>query len=694
MEKLWKPVLWMACLLLLKAPLTGQQSTEFNLELFIEELFNLQDEEINYEDLYESLLLLYQNPLNLNTATTTQFKSLYVLSNQQIEKLQAYIKEKGKLLTLYELQLIDGFDYATLERIKPFVTVDARDALADERPLMQRILEERNNYLITRYERILETKRGNSKAESPEDTRYAGSADKVYLRYRVSKPGDFSIGFTTEKDPGEKLEWSKKSKTYLMDFWSAHIMLENQGKWRKIIVGDYQLQFGQGLIFGAGFSVGKGAETVNTAGRVTLGIRPYTSVLEGGFLRGLAASYSLNNDFTITTFLSRLNQDANVQTGDGTMGFEEYFSSLQLTGLHRTPTEIGNKRKVAETVLGSNINYRPNDLMELGITFTSNHFSTPVQRSSQPYNFYEFSGTNNYNLAAYGSYNWRQFSFFGEAAISKNSSIGAVGGFNTSLSPRLEFAMVFRNYAKNFHSFRGTAFAEGSRNINERGVYWGIKYTLNRQFFFTAYYDTYQFPWLRFRVNAPSQGRDYLFKLNYNPGRTVRMYIQYRNEKKDINTTSAETNQTLVLPGTKNLYIINLEFSALGNLSFKSRVQFSNYELNSEKTAGHAFIQDAVYQIHKWAFSGRMAVFDTEGSQNRQYAYERDVLYAFSIPAYSGRGIRNYLLIQYSPSRKLDIWTRIARTTYTDRQEIGTGLETVEGNKRTEIKLQIRYKLK
>ena len=44
-----------------------------------------------------------------------------------------------------------------------------------------------------------------------------------------------------------------------MDYWSFHFMLERQGKFRRVIVGDFQLQFGQGLLFGAGFSVGKGA---------------------------------------------------------------------------------------------------------------------------------------------------------------------------------------------------------------------------------------------------------------------------------------------------------------------------------------------------------------------------------------------------------------------------------------------------
>ena len=638
-------------------------------------------------------MLLYQNPLNLNIASAYELKSLYILSNQQIQSLQSYISEKGKLLTLYELQVIEGFDYATIERMRPFVTVDARDAQRDDRPLIERILTERNNYFISRYERVLNNKRGFSPKDDPDDTRYAGSPDKLYLRYRVSRPNDFSIGFTTEKDPGEPFDWNRKTKTYLTDFWSAHVMLENQGKWRKLMLGDYQLQFGQGLIFGAGFSVGKGSETVNTANRVTLGIRPYTSVLEGGFLRGAAATYQFNSKVNVTAFTSLLNQDASIREGSESDSFEQYISALQLSGLHRTPTEIANKKQVSETVIGGNINYRPNDRSEAGFIITTNQFSTPIQRSNRPYNQFEFKGSANYNLSAYFNYQWRSFSLFSETAVSKSGGIGTVGGLTTSLSPRLDFSMVFRSYQKNFHSFRGTSFAEGSRNINESGVYWGVKYTLNRKFFITAYYDSYRFPWLRFRVDSPSSGNDYLLRFNYNPGRRAKIYFQFRNERKETNTEGENANSNFVRPGIKKQYLANLEFTTNSSLSFKSRVQFSNYELNGEKTQGYAFIQDAVYKNNDWAISGRIALFDTEGNQNRQYAYERDVLYAFSIPSYSGRGIRNYLLFQYKASRKIDLWARYAITTFYDRDEIGSGLETIEGNRRTEVKFQIRYKL-
>ena len=174
----------------------------------------------------------------------------------------------------------------------------------------------------------------------------------------------------------------------------------------------------------------------------------------------------------------------------------------------------------------------------------------------------------------------------------------------------------------------------------------------------------------------------------------MRLYGQFRREVKEINTGDPETNRTIVSPGSKTQFVTNLEFSVNQQLKLKSRVQYSDFEIEGKRTDGYAFIQDASYATGDWSFSARMALFDTEGNENRQYAYERDVLYAFSIPAYSGRGIRNYLLIQYRASRKIDIWMRLARSTFYDRDQIGTGLETIEGDRRTEFKFQVRYKLK
>lgn len=668
--------------------LNAQTSEDFDLELFIETLFNVQEEGLNYEDLYERLLLLYENPIDLNLADRITLKSLFVLSDQQIDELLKYRSENGRIVSPYELMYLNGFDYPTLQKIAPFITVESNARPLNEAPLWQRIINERNNYLLLRYERVLENKRGYT---TTGDNRYAGSPDKLYLRYRVSKPGDFSLGLTTEKDPGEALVWDKETYRRGMDFWSFHFMLENQGKLKKAIIGDYQLQFGQGLLFNSGFGVGKGAESVNALERVSLGVRPYTSVIEGGFLRGAAATYTLTPNIDLTAFYSSLKQDATVQS-DEESEFENFFSSVQITGLHRTPNEIAKKKQISESLVGFNLNYRPDDFKSFGVSFYHNQFSIPIQRDNAPRNLFEFSGTQNQVGSIYGNYTLKQFHLFGEAGISKSGGTGMVGGFTTQLSPRIDFGMVLRNYDTNFHSFRGSAFAEGSRNINESGVYWGLKYTLNKQFSLTAYYDTFRFPWMSFRVNAPSKGNDVMLRLNYIPNGNIRLYAQFRRKNKETNTEDLTTGETIVLPGIKHQYLGNLEIRVSPTLSLKSRVQWSNYKLNAERTSGNAFFQDAVYSRGKWVFSGRIALFDTEGGQNRQYAYERDVLYAFSIPSLSGRGIRNYFLMQYKASRQIDVWAKIARGTFFDRDEIGSGLETIQGNKRTDIKLQLRIK--
>ena len=73
-------------------------------------------------------------------------------------------------------------------------------------------------------------------------------------------------------------------------------------------------------------------------------------------------------------------------------------------------------------------------------------------------------------------------------------------------------------------------------------------------------------------------------------------------------------------------------------------------------------------------------------------AYENDVLYAYSIPMMYGRGTRTYLLITWKPIDNLTIWARASRTSYADRDAIGTSPNMIDSNHKTEFKLQIRWK--
>ena len=95
--------------------------------------------------------------------------------------------------------------------------------------------------------------------------------------------------------------------------------------------------------------------------------------------------------------------------------------------------------------------------------------------------------------------------------------------------------------------------------------------------------------------------------------------------------------------------------------------------------------------MKKYAGSIRLQYFETEGYDSRLYAYENDVLYSFSIPVFYDKGYRYYLNLNYDVSKKCTVWLRWAQTIYKGKNLIGTGLDEIEGNKRSDVKIQILY---
>jgi hypothetical protein len=665
------------------------QEQEFDLEDFIESNFSIQDENTNYEDIYEALFQLYQSPINLNTASRQDLQSILLLSNIQINEFLNHRAKNGDLLSIYELQAIPEFDLETIYEILPFVTVRETGLQADNRPLLQRILNEENNYLIIRSDRTLEQKRGYIETNERE-RKYLGDPYRVYTRFRVKHTDDFSIGFTTEKDAGEQFKWDPTRDQYGMDFWSFHAQLENQGRLKNVVLGDYQLQFGQSLLFGAGFAIGKGSQTVATARRSNLGVLPYTSVLETNFFRGIATTIELNNNLDLTTFYSYNPINGNVDL-DSTRSAEEFFTSIRLTGFHRTENELSGKNAINAQNFGGNLLFNTNrENLNIGLNYIHTVYDRPFFRQPNKYNQFEFGGTENQNYGLFANYYWRNFHLFGESAISSSGGIGVIGGFIASITPSLQTSLIVRNYDRDFHTFYGTAFGESTRNINENGVYWGIKFQPFKKLTFSGYYDRFNFPWLRFRADGPSKGNEFLGRLSYRFSREINFYAQARVENKERNVDLAGNPNLYGLANAeKRNYILNLDVRPKGIISLKTRAQFSEFLLQGEYTSGMALIQDINFDFGKFRLSTRYSIFDTEDFENRQYVYEKDVLYAFSIPAYQDTGSRSYALLQYKFSRKLQIWARYAQFRFVDQFTVGTGNEEIEGSTRSEVKVQM-----
>src|SRR5258708_7562531 len=172
---------------LLSTSLHAQEAPhrEIDPQRLADEIFPIQNIDLSYQELYDNFLQMLAHPIDLNKATAEELRALYLLREEQVETLMDHRKENGPLLSIYELQSVPGFDSASVNRLLPFVRVIDANTTWD-RSLLNRIALEKNNYLITRYERVLEKKKGYKK-ETDSSARYAGSPDKFLMRFREAR---------------------------------------------------------------------------------------------------------------------------------------------------------------------------------------------------------------------------------------------------------------------------------------------------------------------------------------------------------------------------------------------------------------------------------------------------------------------------------------------------------------------------
>ncbi|GAB2800024.1 helix-hairpin-helix domain-containing protein [Rhabdobacter roseus] len=676
---------------LLPLPLGAQTPPrpEIDLNLFIQELFPVPTDDANYDDLYEALFQLYANPRNLNTATRDELTATYLLSEAQLTALFHYRDQLGPFLSLYELQAVPGFDLLTIRRLLPFVTVQTTHL-----PLAQSLRNPTQNFLLIRSQRLLETQKGFTPIDTTtrSRTRYAGGPYQWYGRFRYARTGAYSFGLTVEKDAGEVLSWQPGRHVFGPDFTSFHAQIMNRGRLKNLIVGDYQMQAGQGLVMAAGFSLGKGAESIRTTYRSTLGLRPYTSVLEAGYFRGIAATVALNKTMDLTALYSAVRRDASLDaSASDSLGL--VVSSLRTAGLHRTPSEQASQGIIPERNTGLHWLYRmPAQRGQLGLTTLYTQYEASLRRREVPYNYYEFRGKENLVVGLHGNYRWQNIHFFGEGARSQSGGLGGVGGLIAALGKTLDFTLLLRHYDRHFHSFYGNSFGEGTRPINETGTYWGLRYAPNRRWQLSGFYDRFQFPWLKYQVNAPSDGFDYLLHAQWVPSKRFRTYALFHEKQRQRNEPGQSEPMAPLVTTVRRTVLINAEYNTPLRYSLRTRVQAGDFSHQAApRSVGWTVLQDASWHWRQLELSGRMALFSTDSYDSRQYVYEKDVLYAFSLPAYYDKGTRHYLMARYVLNPHTRLWLRWSQTRFSDLETIGSGLNEIQGNTRSELKAQLMY---
>ncbi|PIF02604.1 MAG: hypothetical protein CR965_00465, partial [Paludibacter sp.] len=547
-----------------------QETTEQILADILEQVSEDSETELDFTSLYEDLIGLAENPINLNNTTKQELEKLQFLSDIQIDNILYYIYKYGKMNSVYELSLIDRLDRTDIRLMLPFVTV-AKVKKKREKIKLKNVFKYGKNQLFFRLDRGLETKEGyrflpEEEEENKEKNakKYLGNPFYTNLKYQFRYKKNIAFGLTAEKDAGEQF-WGNQHKGY--DFYSAYFELKDFGKIKTLVLGDYRANFAQGLVLRTDFSMGKSSYVLQVNPRST-GLKKSSSTAEYNYFRGGGVTLRFG-DFDITSFYSNRNIDGDTIGG--------VFRSMNNTGLHRTQSDLDKKGNINQQTMGGNITFHYKTF-ELGATAVHTILEYPLMPIPNLYNQFYFQG----NKQTAGSLNyrfvWNKLRFSGETATTNKQAFATTNTLYYSPVQTVGLVALYRYFSKDYDTFYATSFSETSRINNETGFYIGAVIYPIRKWKISAYADSYQFPWLKYGIYQPSTiGKDYLLQVDYSLSHNVNMYWRFKYEKKMYNYSDTLSINPVVVPKPKWQGRYHLAYR-FGNFKFKNQFDVNGFD--------------------------------------------------------------------------------------------------------------------
>src|SRR3569832_19153 len=146
----------------------------------------------------------------------------------------------------------------TIYILLPYITIG--NVSTGPKITFKRLLTDGKSNFFIRGQKVLERQKGYSDT-LPDNARYLGNPLKLYSRYRYTYGNRISLGVTGEKDAGE--EFFTGTQPGGFDFYSAHFFYRGNHLLKALALGDYYVQYGQGLTLYSGLAFGKSSDVMN-----------------------------------------------------------------------------------------------------------------------------------------------------------------------------------------------------------------------------------------------------------------------------------------------------------------------------------------------------------------------------------------------------------------------------------------------
>jgi len=311
---------------------------------------------------YTDLDSFLQNPLNINVALIEDLMLLPKIDNRLAREIIRYRAKRGRFRSVNELKNVKGMTDEIFSSILPYITVG-----------VEKVQEEFHGDFRIRMGISMPYPDEYFEAER----RFHHSAYNYY-RIRIRYSDNIEFGNIVRKDDrGLALNYENLRRYFLV---KSYIRMNNVLGVDKLILGNYQLSFGQGYIFGTPPFL------VRRIPVKPRGLQEDRGTDYNAYFRGIAFLKNFDNN-KIYFFLSskpliaELNEDGSVKSDlinihDYSLVYLDYYNDSNIDNFNTLKENIIGGR--FETLLNGN---------NLGVTFYSSEFSRVIDPKS--YDKYE-----------------------------------------------------------------------------------------------------------------------------------------------------------------------------------------------------------------------------------------------------------------------------------------------------------------
>lgn len=645
----------------------------------------IEEDEENKEiavEKYEELVELYYRKLNINLVSEEDLGKLPFLTEYQLFSFLQFREKYGRIYSPGELWLIPGFHDEIVRKISRIFNFGSYEIMPDTirrntRKIRQKIL------LRSKLEHPLRAGFSN-----PADSvnKFRGSSAYRLLKYEMEKKDRFRLGFTMESDAGEKITFDSISKGF--NFNSLFFELYRKKIIRKIILGDFKIQSGEGLIF----SSGRGGKSAQTAfKRIMPVLRKYSSTSEYGFYRGMAANI-LKGKTSSIIYVSGMRTGGNVYSEADS---SEYFRSVNSSGLYRNQKELENRKNIKERSAGIIFSRAGNNL-QLGLSFKLSEFHPvmAIQEKGDPYTEQLKLRRMNWQSAFY-NLQLKRIQFSGEIALMDLSSTALQQKVTLFIHPLLTMNFSYRHFSPRYFCPGSSGFSESGKTRNESGFYAGLTAYPFPFLKLRVYMDIYRFPWIDSRSTFPLKGNDFLMLTEWYLHPKLDLRIYFKSEVKQFSYNPSDYPLKSLYDNRMTRLYYQLSFRINDNLSARSRFEMKLMQSLKKNPCGYLIYQELTRSLSSIPvkINIRYTLFDIPDWEVRVYSWEHDLLYSFSSPSYYKTGYNAFINFRWKAWERLNFGLKYSITGFTSLREAGTGGDYRKSGRFQELKVQCIIKL-